>query len=192
MTPIIYIIIASQPTSQASKQPAKQASNQPSKQATSQASKQAKPASKQANQPASQPTNNIMAAVSSATTATAATVKQIFEYDGDIISVDLSNVRICPGPCNNTMEEPEPSSIYTTQNIDNNCANEMHYFKPYSGGKYARFCYPINNTQTLILNNLRICASCHRRYLEFSEENCTEELMSDAKIIMKKLEKNLV
>ena len=90
------------------------------------------------------------------------------------------------------MEEPEPSSIYTTQNIDNNCANEMHYFKPYSGGKYARFCYPINNTQTLILNNLRICASCHRRYLEFSEENCTEELMSDAKIIMKKLEKNLV
>ena len=137
-------------------------------------------------------------AATAATTATAAiaattaTAKQIFEYDGDIISVDLSNVRICPGPCNNTMEEPEPSSIYTTQNIDNNCANEMHYFKPYSGGKYARFCYPINNTQTLILNNLRICASCHHRYLEFSEENCTEELMSDAKIIMKKLEKNLV
>lgn len=126
------------------------------------------------------------------TAATAATAKQIFEYDGDIISVDLSNVRICPGPCNNTMEEPEPSSIYTTQNIDNNSTNEMHYFKPYSGGKYARFCYPINNTQKLILNNLRICASCHRRYLEFSEENCTEELMSDAKIIMKKLEKNLV
>ena len=165
-----------------------QATNQPSKQAYQQASKP----SQQANQPASQPTNNIMAAVSSAIAATTATAKQIFEYDGDIISVDLSNVRICPGPCNNTMEEPEPSSIYTTQNIDNNCANEMHYFKPYSGGKYARFCYPINNTQTLILNNLRICASCHRRYLEFSEENCTEELMSDAKIIMKKLEKNLV
>jgi hypothetical protein len=164
---------------------ASQPASQPSQQAR-------KPASQQASKPASQPTNNIMAAVSSATTATTATAKQIFEYDGDIISVDLSNVRICPGPCNNTMEEPEPSSIYTTQNIDNNCANEMHYFKPYSGGKYARFCYPINNTQTLILNNLRICASCHRRYLEFSEENCTEELMSDAKIIMKKLEKNLV
>ena len=169
-------------------------------QATKPTSKPAKPANQQASQaskqpakqPASQPTNNIMAAVSSAIASTTATAKQIFEYDGDIISVDLSNVRICPGPCNNTMEEPEPSSIYTTQNIDNNCANEMHYFKPYSGGKYARFCYPINNTQTLILNNLRICASCHRRYLEFSEENCTEELMSDAKIIMKKLEKNLV
>jgi len=131
----------------------------------------------------SKPTNNIMAAVSSVTEAPA---KQIFEYDGNIISVDLSNVRICPGPCNNTMEEPEPSP-----NIVNNCTSEMHCFKPYSGGKYARFCYPINNTQTLILKNLRICASCHRRYLEFSEEDCTEELMNDAKIIMKKLENNI-
>jgi hypothetical protein len=139
--------------------------------------------------PVSQPSQPTQPAM---TTATATTTKQIFEYDGDIISVDLSNVRICPGPCNNTMEEPDPYSMYTTQNIDNNCANVMHCFKPYSGGKYARFCYPINNTQTLVLNNLRICASCHRRYLEFSEENCIEELMSDAKIIMKKLEKNLV
>ena len=142
-----------------------------------------KPVSKSVSKPVSKPVSKrIMAAVA----------KQIFEYDGDIISVDLSNVRICPGPCNNTMEEPEPSSIYTTHNIDNNRVEEMHYFKPYSGGKYARFCYPINNTQKLILNNLRICASCHRRYLEFSEEDCKEELMNDAKIIMKKLEKNLV
>jgi hypothetical protein len=175
-----------------------------SKQARKPANSQqaSKPASQQASKPASQqqagkPTasrkaNNKRIMTTAATTATAATVKQIFEYDGDIISVDLSNVRICPGPCNNTMEEPEPSSIYTTHNIDNNRVEEMHYFKPYSGGKYARFCYPINNTQTLILNNLRICASCHRRYLEFSEEDCTEELMNDAKIIMKKLEKNLV
>ena len=158
------------------------------------------PASQPANQPTSQPANSkpanskqiMTTTATAANAATAATVKQIFEYDGDIISVDLSNVRICPGPCNNTMEEPEPSSIYTTHNIDNNRVEEMHYFKPYSGGKYARFCYPINNTQKLILNNLRICASCHRRYLEFSEEDCTEELMNDAKIIMKKLEKNLV
>jgi hypothetical protein len=148
-------------------------------------------ASQQANKPTSQQANNKRIMTTTATAATTATVKQIFEYDGNIISVDLSNVRICPGPCNNTMEEPEPS-VYTTQNIDNNCVEEMHYFKPYSGGKYARFCYPINNTQTLVLNNLRICASCHRRYLEFSEEDCTEELMNDAKIIMKKLEKNLV
>ena len=131
-----------------------------------------------------------MTAAAAAASAVAST-KQIFEYNGDIISVDLSNVRICPGPCNNTMEEPEPS-IYTLNNKDDNRVEDMYYFKPYSGGKYARFCYPINNTQTLVLNNLRICASCHRRYLEFSEENCTEDLMNDAKIIMKKLEKTLV
>jgi hypothetical protein len=89
------------------------------------------------------------------------------------------------------MEEPEPS-IYTSNNKDDNRVENMYCFKPYSGGKYMRFCYPINNTQTLVLNNLRICASCHRRYLEFSEENCTEELMTDAKTIMKKLEKNLI
>ena len=179
MTPIIYIIIASQ---SASKPVSKPASKPVSQQASQQASQ---PASQSASKPANNPlqvSKRIMAAVTN----------QIFKYDGDIISVDLSNVRICPGPCNNTMEEPEPSSVYTTQNIDNNRVEEMHYFKPYSGGKYARFCYPINNTQTLILNNLRICASCHRRYLEFSEEDCTEELMNDAKIIMKKLEKNLV
>jgi hypothetical protein len=126
------------------------------------------------------------------TTASAYTsTKQIFEYNGDIISIDLSNVKICPGPCNNTMEEPEPS-IYTSNNKDDNRVENMYFFKPYSGGKYTRFCYPINNTQTLVLNNLRICASCHHRYLEFSEENCTEELMTDAKTIMKKLEKNLI
>ena len=126
------------------------------------------------------------------TTASAyANATQIFEYNGDIISIDLSNVKICPGPCNNTMEEPEPS-IYTSNNKDDNRVENMYCFKPYSGGKYMRFCYPINNTQTLVLNNLRICASCHHRYLEFSEENCTEELMTDAKTIMKKLEKNLI
>ncbi len=148
---------------------------------TSQPNQPANPASQPSQptrsaKPASQTSQQTQPAM---TTATSTTTKQIFEYDGDIVSADLSNVRFCPGPCNNTMEEPAPS-IY------------MHCFKPYSGGKYARFCYPINNTQTLVLNNLRICASCHRRYLEFSEENCTEDLMSDAKIIMKKLEKNLV
>ena len=151
------------------------------------------PTTPPARQPATPPASQLAmtTATATATVAISTTTKQIFEYDGDIISADLSNVKFCPGPCNNTMDEPEPYSIYTTQNIDNNCSNEMHCFKPYSGGKYARFCYPINNTQTLILNNLRICSSCHHRYLEFSEENCVEELMSDAKIIMKKLEKNM-
>jgi hypothetical protein len=126
-----------------------------------------------------------------ASTATAATAKQIFEYDEDIISVDLSNVKFCPGPCNDSMEESSPS-IYTSQNNGVNNVKEIHCFKPYSGGKYSKFCYPINNTQTLVLKNLRICSYCHHRYLEFSEENYIEGLNQDANTIMKKLEKNLV
>jgi len=114
--------------------------------------------------------------------------KQIFEYDGETVSIDLSNVKFCPGPCNNTMDEPEPSKYASVYNR----REDTYWFKPYSGGKYMRFCFPINEKQTLVLNNLRICASCHHRYLEFTEENCREELMNDAKIIMKKLENNLI
>lgn len=114
------------------------------------------------------------------------TANQIFEYNGDVVSIDLSNVKFCPGPCKYTMEESEPS-IYTTQNFNKN----IHTFKPYSGGKYSKFCYPINDTQTLILNNLRICSSCHHRYLEFTEENYIDDLKIDANTIMKKLEKNI-
>jgi len=66
-------------------------------------------------------------------TTTATTAKQIFEYNGDIISVDLSNVKFCPGPCNDSMEESSPS-IYTSQNNGVNNVKEIHCFKPYSGG----------------------------------------------------------
>jgi|Laugrefabdmm15dn_1035133.scaffolds.fasta_scaffold106116_2 hypothetical protein len=130
-------------------------------------------------------------AATAASTDTTATAKQIFEYNGDIISVDLSNVKFCPGPCNDSMEESSPS-IYTSQNNGVNNVKEIHCFKPYSGGKYSKFFYPINNTQTLVLKNLRICSYCHHRYLEFSEENYIEGLNQDANTIMKKLEKNLV
>jgi len=111
------------------------------------------------------------------------TANQIYEYNGNDVSIDLSNIKFCPGPCKYTMEESE-LSIYTQQNI--------HTFKPYSGGKYSKFCYPINDTQTLILYNLRICSSCHHRYLEFTEENYIDELKIDANTIMKKLEKNII
>ena len=53
------------------------------------------------------------------------TTKQIFEYNGDIISVDLSNVKFCPGPCNDSMEESSPS-IYTSQNNGVNNVKEIH------------------------------------------------------------------
>ncbi len=36
---------------------------------------------------------------------------QIFEYNGNTVSVDLSNVKFCPGPCNYSEDEPEPSMM---------------------------------------------------------------------------------
>ncbi len=129
----------------------------------------------------------------SMTSMTSMTSKQIFEYNGNTVSVDLTNVKFCPGPCNCSVDEPEPS-IYTLQKFEMNISAKTEYvysYKPYSGGKYAKFCYPINDTQMLVLNNLRICSSCHHRYLEFTEENCVDELKKDANIIMKKLQKNI-
>jgi hypothetical protein len=114
------------------------------------------------------------------------TCKKIFEYNGNIVSIDLSNIKFCPGPCKYTMEESE-TSVDMSQNFNGN----INSFKPYSGGKYTRFCYPINDKQILILNNLRICSSCHHRYLEFTEENYIDDLKIDANTIMKKLEKNI-
>jgi hypothetical protein len=113
--------------------------------------------------------------------------KQIFEYNGNTVSVDLSNVKFCPGPCNYSEDEPEPSMM--------NICGEKKYvycFKPYSGGKYTKFCYPINDMQVLVLNNLRICSSCNQRYLEFTEGNYVDDLKIDANIIMKKLQKNII
>ena len=103
----------------------------------------------------------------------------VFERIENNISIDLSNIKFCPGPCKDTTEEPD-----TTNN--NSC-----YFKPYSGGKYSQFNYPIDDKNTLILKNLRICSSCHHRYLEFTEGNYVDDLKIDANTIMKKLEKNI-
>jgi hypothetical protein len=104
---------------------------------------------------------------------------KLFESSENYISFDLSNIKFCPGPCKDTTEEPD-----TTHN---NCC----YFKPYSGGKYSQFIYPIDEKKTLILKNLRICSSCHHRYLEFTEENYIEALKNDANIIIKKLKQNI-
>ena len=104
---------------------------------------------------------------------------KLFERIENNISIDLSNIKFCPGPCKDTTEEPD-----TTNN--NSC-----YFKPYSGGKYSQFNYPIDDKNTLILKNLRICSSCHHRYLEFTEENYIEDLKNDANIIIKKLKQNI-
>lgn len=117
--------------------------------------------------------------------------KKVFEYNGDTISIDLSNVKFCPGPCNCSVDEPEPSIYSSSNSFEDDKKEYIYSYKPYSGGKYSKFCYPINDQQTLVLNNLRICSSCHHRYLEFTEENYIDDLKRDANIIMKKLQKNI-
>ncbi|MDB4613975.1 hypothetical protein OAH43_00425 [bacterium] len=92
-------------------------------------------------------------------------------YNDNNIVVDVSCTKFCVGPCNSKEKE-------TTKN---------KFLKPYSGGKYNKFCYPINEDSYLILKNVRICSSCNQRYMEFYDENEIESLKQDAKTIRKKL-----
>ena len=92
-------------------------------------------------------------------------------YPENII-VDASDIKFCVGPCNSKEEE----------------TIEKKFLKPYSGGKYTEFCYPIGKECNLILKNVRICNSCNNKYLEFWEENEIDYLKADAQVILKKLE----
>tara|TARA_B110000444_G_scaffold187027_1_gene176284 strand:- start:1856 stop:2146 length:291 start_codon:yes stop_codon:yes gene_type:complete len=92
-------------------------------------------------------------------------------YNDNNIVVDVSCTKFCVGPCNSKEKE-------TTKN---------KFLKPYSGGKYNKFCYPIDEDSYLILKNVRICSSCNQRYMEFYDENEIESLKQDAKTIRKKL-----
>lgn len=87
------------------------------------------------------------------------------------IIVDVSDKKFCVGPCISKDEE----------------TTEKKFLKPYSGGKYKEFCYPISVESRLILKNVRICDSCNRRYLEFWDENEIESLKKDAQTILNKL-----
>lgn len=88
------------------------------------------------------------------------------------IVVDVTDMKFCVGPCSSKEEE----------------TTEKKFLKPYSGGKYEEFCYPIGEECNLILKNVRICNSCNHRYLEFWEENEIDSLKGDAQTILKKLE----
>jgi len=85
--------------------------------------------------------------------------------------IDVSCTKFCVGPCNSIEKE-------TTKN---------EFLKPYSGGKYKEFCYPIDEDSYLILKNVRVCSSCNERYMEFYDENDIESLKRDAKTICNKL-----
>tara|TARA_B000000477_G_scaffold124573_1_gene132779 strand:+ start:11605 stop:11922 length:318 start_codon:yes stop_codon:yes gene_type:complete len=98
-------------------------------------------------------------------------------YTSDI-TIDVSNIKFCPGPCNSIVPESEPVKI----------ANKNWYnFKPHTGGRYDCLSYPIG-MYSLSLLNVRMCRRCNKRNLEFWEEQSYEDLQNDAKIILKKLE----
>ena len=88
------------------------------------------------------------------------------------IIVDVSDKKFCVGPCSSKDEE----------------TTEKKFLKPYSGGKYKPFCYPISENCNLILKNVRICNGCNHRYLEFWNENEIDSLKRDAQTILNKLE----
>lgn len=87
----------------------------------------------------------------------------------DII-FDATNVKFCVGPC--VSKQPEA---------------QTYQFKPYSGGKYSKCCYPLSNYSNLIITNFRICGSCNKRYLENWDEEDSEQLKQDGNTIRKKL-----
>jgi hypothetical protein len=101
------------------------------------------------------------------------------------ITFNVENVKFCPGPCESMTPEPEPIEV-------NN--EKKHRFKPYSGGSYESFCYPMANGGYLFLNNVRMCSGCYHRYQEIycaSPEDDEEMQMSysDAAAICYKLNK---
>ena len=99
------------------------------------------------------------------------------------IVIDCTHVKLCPGPCKSTTPESEPRTIND---------KPWHSFKPYSGGRYGRFNYPMHNGGTLYLQNLRLCGSCNRRWHDMwydseDREDMLEMSDIDAQRIIKKL-----
>lgn len=100
----------------------------------------------------------------------------------DII-FDCTHVKFCPGPCRSTTPESKPRDIG---------GKPWHAFKPYSGGRYGDFNYPMYNGGTLFLRNVRICGSCNSRWHDMiydseDREDMLEMSDIDAKRIIEKL-----
>ena len=98
------------------------------------------------------------------------------------ITIDVSNIKFCPGPCNCTINESDPIKI----TIHNNNSDFWYIFKPHSGGRYERLSYPLG-IYTISLTNVRLCSSCNSRHFEFWEEEAYHDLSNDAITILKKL-----
>ena len=85
-----------------------------------------------------------------------------------MITIDHSNNKFCPGPCNDIEDEPNIHGIT--------------FFKPLNGKKYEKIVYPLNNSKLEILN-FRMCKSCIDRYYDLDDETSKK----DALIILKKM-----
>lgn len=83
------------------------------------------------------------------------------------------DIKFCPGPCKSTNPEGNPVKI-------NNA--DRFVFKPYSGGRYSYFTWPMTNGDNVTVTNIRVCAGCNARYLEEVAPN-----ESDGDIVFKKL-----
>ena len=91
---------------------------------------------------------------------------------------DASGVSFCAGPCISKQPERDPIHV---------AGAKRYSFKPFSGGRYARFCYPVDARTTLVITNLRVCPSCNKRYLENWDEHEHETLARDARVLCIKL-----
>jgi len=85
-----------------------------------------------------------------------------------MITIDHSNNKFCPGPCNDIEDEPNIPGIT--------------FFKPLNGKKYEKIVYPLNNSKLEILN-FRMCKNCIDRYYDLDDETSKK----DALIILKKM-----
>ena len=86
-----------------------------------------------------------------------------------MITIDHSLNRFCPGPCNDTDDEP---------NIP-----EFYIFKPTDGTRYQQIVYPLHNNTTLEIKHFRMCKSCIDRYYDLDDET----MKDDSLIILKKM-----
>jgi hypothetical protein len=78
------------------------------------------------------------------------------------IILDHNNLHFCSGPCN--ILSPEYSII----DSNNNYLLEL---KPYDGNRYPKITYKLPNNDIVEVINCRICAECHKRSLDLTEEN---------------------
>lgn len=86
-----------------------------------------------------------------------------------MITIDHTDNKFCPGPCNDIGDEPDIPGIT--------------FFKPLNGKRYERIEYPLNNDNTLEIKNFRMCKSCIDRYYDMDDET----MKKDALLILKKM-----